>query len=346
MKHYLLIITAFLFTFISCSEEKGKPEVTDNNTDTRSEIEVLNEAIVSQPNNYLVYVNRANFYINNGQYGDATSDINKAIELNANNAEVNYTKGVVLLETGQVEPSVTFFEHAIELDSNHARSYLKLAYINLAIPNYDKSITFINKALRINKFIAEGYFLKGMWYEKQGKLALASSSYQTAIQTRGDYYEAYIAQGIVHDKQNNPLAIDFFKSAIELRPNSIEAWRLMGISYKDHNQFDEALACFDSIIAINPNFEVAYFDKGATLLQLCYDSNPKAKNDSLMGEALILFNQALAVNKNYVDAKYNKGLIFEEQGKIVEAKQEYNEVLKLQTNYSLAIEGLNRLDKK
>ncbi len=345
MKQYFFIFLSFL-AFTSCNSDEKANTSNEIENNEKSEIEILNEAIIAQPNNYQVYINRADFYIKNGQFADAKADADKALKLNPNVAEVSYTKGVILLETGQIEPSIPFFEHAIELDTNHARSYLKLAYINLAIPNYDKSIKLINKALRINKFIAEGYFLKGMWYEKQGNLALASSSYQTAIQTRGNYYEAYIAQGIVHDKQDNPLAIDFFKSAIELRPTSVEAWRLMGISYKDHGQYEEALICFDSIISMHPTFEVAYFDKGATLLQLCYDNNPKEKNDSLMNEALSLFNQALTVNKNYVDAKYNKGLILEEQGKLAEARQEYKEILELETNYSLAIEGLNRLDKK
>lgn len=346
----LLFISTFIMLLFSC---ENTTEIKEGNTDEKveidqvknnqSELSKLNANIIADPNNYIVYTNRANYYIANGEYDKAREDANRALRLNPNEAEVAYTKGVVLLKTNQIKEAITFFEHAVDIDSAHARSYLKLAYINLAVPDFDKSIEQINKALRINKYLAEGYFIKGMWYERQGKDELASSSYQTAIERKPDYYEAYLMQGALNDRLDNPLAIQYFNTAIRIKPKSIEAWRMKAISYKDHEQYEDALASFDSIIAINPNFEVAYFDKGATLLQMCFNTNPKETNDSLINAALVNFNKAITINNNYIPARYNRGLCYEDLGLKEKARKEYNEVLAIEPNYELAVKGLNRL---
>lgn len=347
MIRILFILWVLSTTYTSCSGNSEKTAEKENGQEKKiqkSELEILNEAIMAQPNNPIVYINRANYFIEQGQYEDAREDANRALKLDPNNAEVAYTKGVTLIQTGQVDMSIPFFEHAIELDTNHARSYLKLAYINLAIPDFDKSIALINKALKINKYMAEPYWLKGKWYELQEKYELAASSYQTAIERNPDYYDAYLSQGVLHDKLNNPIAIQYFQSAIDLKPNSIEAWRLMAMSYKDHQEFDQAILIFDTIITIDSTFEVAYFDKGTTLLDLCFDYNTKAKNDSLINEALVLFNKAITLNDNYVPARYNRGLCYEELGNKKKAREEYKKVLTLEPNYDLAVKGMNRLD--
>ena len=48
----------------------------------------------------------------------------------------------------------------------------------------------------------------------------------------------------------------------------------------------------------------------------------------------------------FVDAYYNRGLSFEMKGDKTNAILDYQTCLKLSNNYELAIEGMNRLDKK
>lgn len=348
MNKALLFTSALIVFLVSCtSSEEDKQENTVEKKQEvftqKTELEQLNEAIIAQPNNATVYVNRANYFLNNGQVEDAKQDADRALKIDKTSAEVSYTKGLVMLKSGQVENAKLFFEHATELDTAHARSYLKLAYIYLAVPDFDKSIAYINKGLRINQYMAEPYWLKGKWYELQNKNELAASSYQTAIERDPDYYDAYLSQGILHNKLDNPIALQYFQSAINLRPNSIEAWRLKGMSHKEHEEYSKAIVIFDTIIAIDSTFEVAYFDKGTTLLDMCYESNPKAKNDSLINEALTLFNKAINLNANYVPARYNRGLCYEELGQKNKAKEEYKKVLELEPNYELAVQGMNRL---
>ena len=239
---------------------------------------------------------------------------------------------------------VPFLERTIELDSLHIDGMLELAYYYLAGKNYESSLNLINSVIKQNMYLAKPYYLKGMWYEQQDKKEVAISSFQTAVERDPNYYDAYLALGSLYNEMDNPLAIQYYNSALTIWPESIEAWRLKGMSYYEHEDYEEAIICFDTILYFDSTFEVSYFDIGRTLINLCYDDNTQAKNDSLLNLAIENFDKALKLNVNYVPAKFNRALCYETKGNKDFAKAEYKAILELETNYEPAIKALNRLD--
>ena len=77
----------------------------------------------------------------------------------------------------------------------------------------------------------------------------------------------------------------------------------------------------------------AFYNKGYILL-VEYE---------LFDEAADAFQQALNIDPSFVDAVYNLGRTYEAQGLYEEAVVKYRQALELETNYPLAIDGLNRL---
>ena len=51
-------------------------------------------------------------------------------------------------------------------------------------------------------------------------------------------------------------------------------------------------------------------------------------------------------NPNYIDAYYNKGRVLEQMGDYSQAVDIYKEVLKIQPDYRLAIDALNRIQRE
>ena len=346
MKHTFLFILSILF--FSCNSE----EIVEHNptnsaiktTDEKdAEITKIENYIIQNPNQSKGYLDRATYLLSKNNLKTAFEDIDKAMKIEPKNPEINYTKGLIYNKMGKIEMALPFFERTIQLDSLHTDANLKTAYIYLLAKNYEESLFFINRVIKKDKFLAEPYYLKGMWYENQEQNDLAISSYQTAVERNTNYYNAYLALGAIHDKLDNPLAIDYFNSAITIHPNSIEAWRGKGMSYFNHEEFEEAYICFDTILSIDSTFEVSYFDMGRTLIGMCYDKNTKQKNDSLLNQAILLFDKALGLNTNYIPARYNRGLCYETLGNKEIAKAEYTKILEIEENYDLAIKGLNRL---
>lgn len=338
--------------FISCKGDKKPAEQngfveTEIGIDSTSikQLMAIESLIVQNPNSEEGYYQRAAYRLENNELEGAFLDINKAMKLAPRNPDVNLVKGLVYIKKGELDKGIPFLERTVELDSLHTEGNLELAYYYLAAKNYESSFALINKVIKKDKFLAKPYYLKGLWYEQKGNQELAISSYQTAVERNPGYYEAYLALGTIYDKMDNPLALQYFNSAISVWPNSIEAWRAKGMSYYEHNDFEEAMVCFDTILSFDSTFEVSYFDIGRTLIDLCFEDNTEAKNDSLLTEAIVNFDKALAINSKYVPARYNRALCYEEQGKIELAAKEYKAILEVEVNYEPAISALNRLGR-
>ena len=343
-----IIAIIILLTLISCKEEtvttdNTLPSIENPTIVEENELTKIKNYIIQNPNSAQGYLDRATYFLNNNELETAFEDIDKALKIDTKNPQISHIKGMIYNKMGKYDLALPFFERAIQLDSTHIEANLEAGYIYLVAKNYEESLFFINTVIREDKFLAKPYYLKGLWYENQGVNNLAISSYQTAIERNSNYYDAYLALGTIHDKIDNPLAIEYFNSALSIHPNSIEAWRGKAMSYFNHQELEKAYTCFDTILSIDSTFEVSYFDMGRTLIEMCYDNNPKQKNDSLLKEAILNFDKALILNANYIPARYNRGYCFEVLGNKKVAREEYKKILEIEINYDLAIKGLNRL---
>ncbi|MDE4907533.1 tetratricopeptide repeat protein [Methanogenium marinum] len=106
-----------------------------------------------------------------------------------------------------------------------------------------------------------------------------------------------------------------------------EAERLFidGLTYNAQNgRFEEAIACFDEAIAIDPDFAEAWFGKGISNYNLQrYD------------EALTSFDEAIAINPDFKDAWYFKGTTLTDMGRDDEAAYYFEQAERCNTEHSL-----------
>ena len=119
-------------------------------------------------------------------------------------------------------------------------------------------------------------------------------------------------------------------------PKNVELHYNLGKMFQDMDKFEEAEQEYKTAIGIDS----AHIPSLNNLGYLYLDDNFK-KYD----EAVKLFTQVLQVNPQFVYAVCNRGVAYEYLGNYVAARKDYEEALKLSTNFEPAIKGLNRLDK-
>jgi tetratricopeptide (TPR) repeat protein len=71
---------------------------------------------------------------------------------------------------------------------------------------------------------------------------------------------------------------------------------------KNLGKSEEAIACYDKALLLNPNYVAAYNNKGIALGNL-------GKSE----EAIVCYDKALALNPNYVAAYNNKQFVLKER---------------------------------
>ncbi|MGN6709465.1 MAG: tetratricopeptide repeat protein, partial [Candidatus Nitrosocosmicus sp.] len=76
-----------------------------------------------------------------------------------------------------------------------------------------------------------------------------------------------------------------------------------GISLSYLGSYNEAIACYDKAIELNPEYSDAYNNKGISLYYL-----------GSYNEAIACYDKAIELNPDYTDAYYNKGLLLNHLG--------------------------------
>lgn len=338
----LLVFSAFILIYAcnSSSDEKlvQKEEGDSVRTDLDTALSRLNQTIIDYPNDPESYRMRARYYYNTDQPARALEDLNRAISIDSSDASLIFERGELFFSTSEFDKAKEEFERCVRIDNQSVDCLLKLGEMNIHLRNYSKAIEQINNALRVNEQLPFAYYMKGRIYKETGDTVLAASSYQTAIEVDPDFYDAYIEVGLLYTAAKSDLAIEYYKTALELRPRSVEAMYNLAYYYQltgmqQPKRFDLAFELYDRILEVAPDNATAPFSKGFVYLEYMqeYDS------------AVTYFTQAADLYPGYFQAYYNRGLALESLDRKEEALADYNRALSLQPDYTPAAIAKNRV---
>ena len=145
------------------------------------------------------------------------------------------------------------------------------------------------------------------------KLATRNAELETIIHTclAKDPAQRFVNFGEVRA----PLAEIFLKLTGKAAPQpavgaKLDAvqWNNKGMSLRNLGRYQEALACCDRAIEINPHDEMAWYNKGAALGNL-----------GRYQEAIACYDRAIEINPRYAEAWSNKGVALGNLGRYQEA---------------------------
>lgn len=339
---FLLFIISSFTLLVACDSGADHTDATGDSTANGAPVDAtlaaLNKAIVERPNESQVFADRANYYREQNNFTLALDDFNRALKIDSLNSTLVYQRGELYFAFQQFDLARVDYEKCISISPNSTDCLLKLGEIQIHLRNYMRAIELINNALRENEQLPYAYYMKGRIYKETGDTLLAASSYQTAIEVSPDYYDAYIEIGLLYTAAKSDLAIEYFKTALEIRPKSVEAMYNLAYFYqitgsKAKNRYQAAFELYDRILAADPSNATAPFNKGFIHLEYLqnYDS------------AAIYFADASKLYPGYYQANYNRGLALESLGKKDEALKEYNRSLSIQPDFTPAAIAKGRI---
>ena len=134
------------------------------------------------------------------------------------------------------------------------------------------------------------------FYLRQGALSLNSSDYEKAVEQ--------------------------FRKAIALRPDSSKTYNLLGIAYFDQKNYKLAKKQFERAVVINSSYAEAYNNLGSV-----YFMTGQFK------EAEKMLTKALSMSSNLVSANYNLGALLLAQGKVEEGTPYLSKGIALDPDY-------------
>jgi len=300
----------------------------------------LDSLIQAHPDSAALLIERGNNLFKLYELDLAMNDAAKAFRLDSNNLDARLLYAEVLnnrelRSVEDVDIAQRHYKEVIRKQPKNLKALVGLAATYGFQQDFEKSFQYINEALRINPKYRDAYVLKGTLYRQLGNMDLAKSSYETAIQQDPEFFEAYFFLGQIYQSENNPLCIEYFTTALDLRPHVLEVKYQLAYSNEVHNRLDEAAQLYREMASDTIEFYVArgLFHQG--YIKHVYINN--------IDSAMYYYKSALQSEPRYVEAWYNLGLCYDLQGDKTNALKSFGKALTYNPDYEPARRESDRI---
>lgn len=326
---FMLLLT--LVATSSCGdspiEQEQAAEILDYKTiDGDQELARLNELLEKDPNNAELLAQKADILFKLFRQDEGLNDISKAFRMDSSNLEVRRVHAGYMMAQLKILSARDDYQFIIEKDPGNADAYLGMARTYAVENNHAKAFQYTDEALKRNVKLRDAYVLKGLMFRTENKIDLAISSYQTAVEIDPNYYSGFVALGNLFEMKNNPLAMDYYNTALEIDSTGIDALYGKALLLQNQGNIAEAQEFYRKIARIEPDYYFAYYNQGYIKLV------KEAQYDS----ATIFFTKTVEIAPYYADAWYNLGLSEQARGKNREALKAFKETLAIDKDFKKA----------
>lgn len=164
--------------------------------------------------------------------------------------------------------SIALFTDLVAKYPNQAHAHFILGKNLMDVPDVNGALASMNRSIGLNPRMPESYFYRGNIYYGQQNYTAAMNDYLKAVELDPNYSEAYYNIGVIYNTTNKfPDAIGPLTKAISIRPNEY-IYQTRASSFFNLGRLQEAADDYTKAIAINPKLGQAYFNRGATYLNM------------------------------------------------------------------------------
>lgn len=296
--------------------------------------------VKKNPLNLNLLFQRAQFLKRKGDVDGAQADLEKYMRMDSSDLQVHKEYADIMLSKLYLEKSKYHYDYIINRDSLNAPAYLGMGKLYALLENNAAAIAYLNKSLQLNPYQSDPYFMKGMIYrsdfEQTGRLESwdwALSSFQTAIEQDPENYSAYVQLGVMYDQQGDSAALEYYDAALNIYPESPEAWYNKGMYFQNRGLVEPAMDCYRTLNRIDSLWADPYHNEGYIHMLITED----------LDSAVYFFSKAVEIDPSYYQAYNNLALAYEKKGDIENARFYYTRAIEINPEFKLAKENLNRL---
>lgn len=331
MKKILPILLSIVIIFSACGEKKGQQEKMTN----QQAIEIITAKINKNEKDHKLYYDRARLYMQEKRVNDAIADLNKAIQLKDNEIDYHLLLADAYFANGDVEHSYSTLDRVLELDPENQEAVLKQGEIAYYSKDYDRAIDNMSKVTAKDPTNRTALSIKAFVYKEKGDTANAIVLLRKVCDLYPDYAIAFDELGVIYSAHRDPLAIEYFKTAIRLDPTNTNTIYNLAMFYQETNQMDAAEEAYKQILDLDSDNKHAWHNRGYIELFTYGDTD----------KAIEYFTRALQCDSLFVEAYVNRGCAYELNGDRVNAEHDFRSALAHSPAYQPAIDGLHRIGK-
>ncbi len=260
-------------------------------------------------------------------YSETAIQLRNALQQDANNLPARIMLGNVLLRQNQPRAAIKELEKAQAMggDENLILIPLASAYMEIAEPEH----------------VITGFVAQGHKPEVDGELQLMQAEAYLQLGDKKRSEELYLSAGTLLPVDPRPIigraqiqlskgktdrARALVGDAVRLAPQSFTAWMFKAIFHRDHHEYDDAIAAFEKVLAIDPTSGRALTARAAMWMDVGQVERAKkdlAQVGNLESDTLETIYLRTLIMFREGKAEEARELLRESAGEIREIKEDY-----------------------
>ena len=232
MKKLLFIsILIALVCFLACRSKKYD--------DLPTPLAELCRKIDKTPKSSDLYQQRATYYYRNHKIDDALADILHAIKLDNTKSTYYVTLADIYFAKTETDLVEEMLKKAIDIDNNN-EAYLKLAELYLYQYMFNECDETLETAIRLQNYNPKAFLTKAILLAEKGDTTGWLRMMQLVIDQDPKEVIAYTSLAEFFQEKLDPLAISYYKNALEITPNDKILNYNLGMMYQDLKEYELA----------------------------------------------------------------------------------------------------------
>ena len=296
IKHIILLLVATSL-FVAChNNSKTANDMTDS-----EKLEMLDIKIEKNPKDAKLLAERAKVLVNLSRAKEAVYDINRAVSLDPDNIDYRIIQADAYFANGDIENSYKSLGEAEKIDPENDEVLLKMGEITFYARDYDRSFDYLSKVTAKKPNDRTALFMKGFIYKEKGDTASAVTLLRKVCDLYPDYEPSFEELGMLYASRQNPLAVDYLTTAMQIEPNNTNAIYGLAMYYQDIEEYDKAEELYRQMLSINDKSADAWHNLG--YLEMTHYGDFK--------QAVEYFDKALEADPTHEAAAHNRQLALE-----------------------------------
>ena len=269
-------------------------------------IQILDEIIVIQPDNYDAYSNKAIILININKQKDAVFCFEKALSISFDKKIANNFVKLLINQADWLKAQrindqlINKFGEILDHEKNRA-------LILRGLKKYNQAIKIYKNLIKKNSNEIDLYLSLGFTFNMMGDYEKAIQNYKIALNLKKDFYPAIYNLGIsLNNAERFEEAIDRLEESLKLNPNNPNALLTLASANIKINKFDESKETIKKVLQIDQNklSDKTVYKNALFLLGLMH------LNQNENEEAFRKFNEVVEIDKNHIEANHHLGILY------------------------------------
>jgi superkiller protein 3 len=275
--------------------------------ETSTAISTLQEAVERSDEQSKSWLQLGRAYLDEENYSEAISALNKAIGADPENGAAYFYLGNALADLGQSEAAFDAFTDSLTYDPDNSMAWENLGTILFQFENYLDAAPAFADAVRLDPDNANawGYLARSLWYEgdepgaveafgralllmeeqdlepeasllndygvalndiKRYEEALAVFNEATSLES--DVPDYWFNKGnVLNNLGESEEALASYQKAVSIDPSPL-GYNNIGLVHMQLQEYEEALAAFESVLALNDKLSDVWTSKALALYHL------------------------------------------------------------------------------